>query len=57
MAVRATKQAVFRGLDAPTLEEAVRKIFPAQEATLHSADYLEGPRAFAEKRKPNWQNK
>ena len=57
MAVRASKQAVFRGLDEPSLEEAVRKFYPAQQANLDSEDYIEGPRAFAEKRKPNWRNR
>jgi enoyl-CoA hydratase/carnithine racemase len=27
------------------------------KANLESQDYIEGPRAFAERRKPNWQNK
>ena len=57
MAVRASKQAVYRGLDEATLEQAVRTVYPAQQANLDSQDYIEGPRAFAEKRKPNWQNR
>jgi enoyl-CoA hydratase/carnithine racemase len=56
-AVRASKQAAYRGLDEPTLEQAMRTVYPAQQENLESQDYLEGPRAFAEKRKPNWQNK
>jgi crotonobetainyl-CoA hydratase len=56
-AVRASKQASYRGLDEPTLEAAMRTIYPAQRENMESQDYLEGPRAFAEKRKPNWQNK
>jgi len=57
MAVRASKEAVYRGLDEPSLEKAVRTVYPAQQANLESQDYLEGPKAFAEKRKPNWQNR
>jgi crotonobetainyl-CoA hydratase len=57
MAVRASKQAVYRGLDEPSLERAMRTVYPAQQANLESQDYIEGPRAFAEKRKPNWQNR
>jgi crotonobetainyl-CoA hydratase len=30
---------------------------PAYEAMLHSEDFLEGPRAFAEKRKPRWSGR
>lgn len=57
LAVRASKQAVYRGLDAPSLVEAIRTVYPAQKTNAESADYIEGPRAFAEKRKPNWQNR
>lgn len=57
MAVRASKQAAYRGLDEPSLERAIRTIYPAQRANAESADYIEGPKAFAEKRKPNWQNR
>jgi crotonobetainyl-CoA hydratase len=56
-AVRASKQAVYRGLDMPSLEQAMRNVFPAQQENIESQDYIEGPKAFAEKRKPNWQNK
>ncbi|MGA9866289.1 MAG: enoyl-CoA hydratase-related protein [Acetobacteraceae bacterium] len=57
MAVRASKQAVYRGLTEPTVELAIRTMYPAQKANAESADYIEGPRAFAEKRKPEWKNK
>ena len=57
MSVRASKEAVYQGMMEPTLEQAIRKIYPAQQANMQSQDYVEGPRAFAEKRKPNWQNK
>jgi len=57
MAIRASKEAVYRGLDEASLEEAVRKIYPLQQANADSQDFIEGPKAFAEKRKPNWQNR
>jgi enoyl-CoA hydratase/carnithine racemase len=56
-AVRASKQASYRGLDEQKLETAMRTIYPAQQENIDSDDYVEGPRAFAEKRKPNWLNK
>ena len=56
-AVRASKQAAYRGLDEASLEKAMRTVWPAQQANLKSQDYIEGPKAFAEKRKPNWQNR
>jgi enoyl-CoA hydratase/carnithine racemase len=39
------------------LELAMRTVYPAQRQNMESQDYIEGPRAFAEKRKPNWQNR
>ena len=57
MAIRASKQVVYRSLDEPTLAAAMARTYAAQEANLKSQDYIEGPKAFAERRKPNWQNR
>src|SRR5579863_7873508 len=56
MSVRASKQAVMQGLDEPSLEAAIRGQgrYPAVAALFRSEDFVEGPRAFAEKRPPNW---
>ncbi len=54
MSIRASKQAVMGGLDIAGLEEALNTRFPAVGELFKSADFIEGPRAFAEKRKPNW---
>ena len=56
-AVRASKQAVYEGMMEPTLEKALRTVYPAQQENMASQDYIEGPKAFADKRKPTWQNK
>src|SRR5471030_1756000 len=56
-AVRASKQASYCGMEEPTLEHAMRTIYPAQQENIESQDYIEGPKAFAEKRKPNWMNR
>ena len=56
-AVRASKQASYRGLDEQKLETAMRTVYPAQQENIESQDYIEGPKAFAEKRKPDWKNK
>jgi len=57
MSVRASKHAVYRGLAEPTLEDALKKQmgYPAVTSLFRSEDLKEGPRAFAEKRAPNWK--
>lgn len=58
MSVRATKEAVLRGLSIP-VEEGLFGCweFPAMKAMLASDDAAEGPRAFAEKRPPSWKGR
>jgi len=56
MSIRASKEAVMKGLDEPSLEAALsgQSKYPAVAAMFRSADFVEGPKAFAEKRAPNW---
>lgn len=53
LAVRATKEAAMRGLDYP-LAQAYYTQYESERRRRESADTQEGPRAFAEKRPPNW---
>lgn len=55
MSIRATKQAAMQGLDVPGLEAAIRLEYAAVSRLRASQDWIEGPKAFAEKRKPNWK--
>lgn len=54
LAVRATKEAANSGLDL-TLRDANATSFPLYRQFVKSEDFIEGPRAFAEKRRPNWK--
>jgi enoyl-CoA hydratase/carnithine racemase len=55
MSIRASKQAIEKGL-AGSLEQALadQAGYPAVKAMAASQDYIEGPKAFSEKRAPSW---
>ena len=59
MSIRASKEAVMKGLDEPTLAEAIKGQFkyPAIAALFSSEDFQEGPMAFAQKRAPEWKGR
>jgi enoyl-CoA hydratase/carnithine racemase len=56
LAISASKETMLRGLDEPTLADALRNqsTYPAFAAHASSEDLREGVRAFAEKRPPAW---
>ena len=53
LSLRASKQMALQGLDWP-FEIAFSRSYSEQQRQVASADRIEGPRAFAEKRTPNW---
>ncbi len=59
MSIRASKEAVLKGLDEPTLEAAIKgqNRYPSVAALFTSEDFKEGPMAFAQKRPPQWKGK
>jgi crotonobetainyl-CoA hydratase len=54
LAIRAIKQMANDGLEM-TLRKAFNTTFPIYRQFTQSQDFIEGPRAFSEKRKPNWK--
>lgn len=56
LAVRATKQSVWEGLGMD-LRDAYRNEAAIASRIFQTADAVEGPKAFAEKREPRWQGK
>ena len=58
MSIRASKQAIQRGLEVSLeLAMAEQREYPAVKAMAASQDYIEGPKAFSEKRPPKWMGK
>jgi enoyl-CoA hydratase/carnithine racemase len=54
LSVRATKEASMKGLDLP-LNAAINYNHHIIQKMRSSEDFIEGPRAFKEKRKPRWK--
>jgi crotonobetainyl-CoA hydratase len=57
LAIQASKAVAMASLDIPGLAEAIAHRHPAAERMLASDDAREGPRAFAEKRRPLWRGR
>ena len=57
ISVRASKEAAMQGMAAESLEVAIKGRYDQIAALYASEDFIEGPRAFSEKRAPNWNGR
>ena len=57
LSIRASKDVVYKSLDSASLQDSMEAQYDSVKAMVGSQDFVEGPKAFSEKRPPNWQGK
>ena len=57
VSIRTTKSVALEGLNYSGIEEAMSQKYDSVSTLFKSEDFIEGPLAFSEKRKPDWKGK
>ena len=55
LSVRASKEVAYKSMSMASLEDSLKVEYPTMKTLRASKDFIEGPKAFAEKRAPNWR--
>ena len=53
LSIRASKDVVYKSLDSASLQDSMEAQYDSVKAMVGSEDFVEGPKAFSEKRPPN----
>ena len=57
VSIRTTKNVAINGLNYSSIEEAMNEKYESVNTLFNSQDFIEGPLAFSQKRKPDWRGK
>ena len=57
LSIRASKDVVYRSLSMGSLQESMEIPYDSVKAMSTGEDFVEGPKAFSEKRPPNWKGR